>query len=207
MRSTRKHDAGFTLMELMIVMAIISVLATLAIPSFIGAIKSAREAVLKEDLHVMRAAIDSYTMDKQKAPQSLDDLIQNGYLRNIPEDPMTHSRETWVTDTSDSLIRSTRPIRASTTSIPDRTRPAPMGNRTRPGRRRPRRQGKTHGSTNLSRARAACCPWPALCGVLHAQTAKTITLRLLDGKTGRPHCANRHSGSRQSRLPRTTAIG
>lgn len=103
MRSTRKHDAGFTLMELMIVMAIISVLATLAIPSFIGAIKSAREAVLKEDLHVMRAAIDSYTMDKQKAPQSMDDLVQNGYLRAIPEDPMTHSRDTWVTDTSDSL--------------------------------------------------------------------------------------------------------
>src|ERR1039457_7400437 len=103
MRRSGKQDAGFTLMELMIVMAIISVLATLAIPSFIGAIKSAREAVLKEDLHVMRAAIDSYTMDKQKAPQSLDDLIQNGYLRNIPEDPMTHSRETWVTDTSDSL--------------------------------------------------------------------------------------------------------
>jgi general secretion pathway protein G len=103
MRSTGKHDAGFTLMELMIVMAIISVLATLAIPSFIGAIKSAREAVLKEDLHVMRAAVDSYTMDKQKAPQSMDDLVQNGYLRNIPEDPMTHSRDTWVTDTSDSL--------------------------------------------------------------------------------------------------------
>ncbi len=103
MRGIRKQDAGFTLMELMIVMAIISVLATLAIPSFIGAIKSAREAVLKEDLHVMRAAIDSYTMDKQKAPQSMDDLVQNGYLRNIPEDPMTHSRETWVTDTSDSL--------------------------------------------------------------------------------------------------------
>ena len=103
MRRSGKQDAGFTLIELMIVMAIISVLATLAIPSFIGAIKSAREAVLKEDLHVMRAAIDSYTMDKQKAPQSLDDLIQNGYLRNIPEDPMTHSRETWVTDTSDSL--------------------------------------------------------------------------------------------------------
>jgi general secretion pathway protein G len=84
-------------------MAIISVLATLAIPSFIQALKSAREAVLKEDLHVMRAAIDSYTMDKQKAPQSLDDLIQDGYLKGIPEDPMTRSRDTWVTDTSDSL--------------------------------------------------------------------------------------------------------
>jgi general secretion pathway protein G len=96
-------SAGFTLMELMIVMAIIGVLATLAIPSFVGAIKSAREAALREDLHVMRAAIDSYTMDKQKAPQSLDDLIQAGYLREIPPDPMTRSRDTWVTDTSDAL--------------------------------------------------------------------------------------------------------
>lgn len=103
MRGNRKQDAGFTLMELMIVMAIISVLATLAVPSFIGAIKSAREAVLREDLHVMRAAIDSYTMDKQKAPQTLDDLIQEGYLRSIPEDPMTKSADTWVTDTSDAL--------------------------------------------------------------------------------------------------------
>lgn len=103
MRRIRKKEAGFTLMELMIVMMIISILATLAIPSFIGAIRSAREAALKEDLHVMRAAIDSYTMDKQKAPQSLDDLIQNGYLRSIPADPMTHSADTWVTDTSDTL--------------------------------------------------------------------------------------------------------
>ena len=98
-----QSEAGFTLMELMIVMAIIGILATLAVPSFIGALKSAREAVLKEDLHVMRAAIDSYTMDKQKAPQSLDDLVQNGYLRSIPEDPMTKSRDTWVTDTTDTL--------------------------------------------------------------------------------------------------------
>ncbi len=103
MRRIRRQDAGFTLMELMIVMAIIGILATLAIPSFVGAMRSAREAVLREDLHVMRAAIDSYTMDKQKAPQSLDDLIQDGYLRSIPEDPMTHSKETWVTDTSDTL--------------------------------------------------------------------------------------------------------
>ena len=103
MRRMRRQDAGFTLMELMIVMAIIGILATLAIPSFVGAMRSAREAVLREDLHIMRAAIDSYTMDKQKAPQSLDDLIQDGYLRSIPEDPMTHSKDTWVTDTSDTL--------------------------------------------------------------------------------------------------------
>ena len=74
----RKNNAGFTLIELMIVMAIIGVLAVIAVPSFTAAIKHAREAVLKEDLHVLRAAIDSYTMDKQKAPQSLDDLIQDG---------------------------------------------------------------------------------------------------------------------------------
>jgi len=88
-------------MELMIVMLIIGILATLAVPRFVGAIRAAREAVLREDLHVMRTAIDSYTMDKQKAPQSLDDLVQNGYLREVPEDPMTHSKDTWVTNTSD----------------------------------------------------------------------------------------------------------
>jgi general secretion pathway protein G len=99
----RKHEAGFTLVELMIVMAIIGVLAMVAVPSYISAIKHAKEAVLKEDLHTLRAAIDSYTMDKQKAPQSLDDLIQDGYLKSIPEDPMTKSTTTWVTDTSDSM--------------------------------------------------------------------------------------------------------
>ncbi len=99
----RKQNAGFTLVELMIVMAIIGVLATLAIPSYVSALKHAREAVLKEDLHTMRTAIDSYTMDKQKAPQALDDLVQEGYLKEVPIDPMTHSNTTWVTDTSDSM--------------------------------------------------------------------------------------------------------
>ena len=103
MRSKRKNEAGFTLMELMIVMMIIGVLTTLAIPSFVGAIRNAKEAVLKEDLRVMRTAIDSYTMDKQKAPQSLEDLVQEGYLKVIPEDPMTKARDTWITDTSDAL--------------------------------------------------------------------------------------------------------
>ncbi len=99
----RKKDAGFTLVELMIVMAIIGVLSLVAIPSYISAVKHAREAVLKEDLHVLRSAVDSYTMDKQKAPQSLDDLLQDGYLKKIPEDPMTRSTTTWVTNLSDSL--------------------------------------------------------------------------------------------------------
>ena len=87
----------------MIVMAIIGILATLAIPSYVQAVRHAREAVLREDLQVMRAAIQSYTMDKQKAPQSLDDLVQAGYLRAIPVDPMTQSTDSWVTDSSDAM--------------------------------------------------------------------------------------------------------
>jgi general secretion pathway protein G len=96
-----KREGGFTLIELVVVMAIIAILASLAVPVFTAQLKRAREAVLKEDLHVMRNAIDSYTMDKGKAPQSLDDLVQAGYLKKIPVDPMTHSSDTWVTDTSD----------------------------------------------------------------------------------------------------------
>lgn len=97
-----KHEAGFTLLELMIVMAMILILTAIAIPAYQAAVRAAREAVLKEDLHTLRSAIDSFTADKQKAPQSLDDLVQEGYLRAIPEDPMTHSKETWSTDSSDS---------------------------------------------------------------------------------------------------------
>jgi general secretion pathway protein G len=101
----RKHtkDAGFTLIELLIVMMIILILTAMAVPRFKSAIVNAKEAVLKEDLHVMRIAIDSYTMDKQKAPQSLDDLITDGYLREIPVDPFTNTKDSWVTDMGDSL--------------------------------------------------------------------------------------------------------
>ena len=97
-------EAGFTLVELMIVMLIIGVLAAIAIPSYVASMKSAKEAVLKEDLHVMRQAIDSYTMDKEKAPESLDDLVQSGYLKVIPNDPMTHTNSTWVTANDDTLM-------------------------------------------------------------------------------------------------------
>ncbi len=84
-------------------MAVIGVLILVAIPNYVASIRNAREAVLKEDLHVLRAAIDSYTMDKEKAPQSLDDLIQAGYLKTIPADPVTHSNTTWVTVSDDTL--------------------------------------------------------------------------------------------------------
>ena len=108
---SRSASYGFTLVELMVVMLIIAVLAAIAIPSYLASVKAAREAVLKEDLHVIRAAIDSYTMDKSKAPQALDDLVTAGYLREIPKDPMTRANDTWVpsTDSAYTDINETDP--------------------------------------------------------------------------------------------------
>lgn len=102
-QTRRQLEAGFTLVELMIVMAIIGILLLVAVPRYRTTVQLAREAVLREDLRVLRTAIDSFTMDKQKAPQSLDELVQEGYLKKIPEDPITHSDTTWVTDTSDAM--------------------------------------------------------------------------------------------------------
>lgn len=100
----RSHAAaGFTLVELMIVMLIVGVLTAIAVPQYLSALKGAKEAVLKEDLHVLRNAIDAYTVDKDKAPQSLDDLVQAGYLKSIPVDPMTRSSSSWVPVQSDAL--------------------------------------------------------------------------------------------------------
>lgn len=97
----RGAQSGFTLVELMVVMLIISILLAVAVPRFISAIRTAREAALKQDLHTMRDAIEQYTEDKQAAPQSLDDLVQAGYLKSLPTDPFTRRSDTWVPDQSD----------------------------------------------------------------------------------------------------------
>ncbi len=102
-RGKRLGEGGFTLVELMIVMAIIMILATIAIPIYVRTLQRAKEATLREDLHTMRTAIDSYTIDKEKAPDTLDDLVQAGYLKSIPVDPMTSSSETWITGMSDTM--------------------------------------------------------------------------------------------------------
>ncbi len=106
-----RRDAGFTLLELLIVMTIIGLLAAIAVPAYVSNVRSAKEAVLREDLHTIRTAIDSYTVDKQKGPQSLDDLVQAGYLRTMPMDPMTHRADTWVTvqDTNLNSVDQTDP--------------------------------------------------------------------------------------------------
>jgi general secretion pathway protein G len=102
-RAGRGSERGFTLVELMIVMAIILILTMIAVPSFVRTVQRAKEATLKEDLHTMRTAIDSYTVDKEKAPQGLDDLVQAGYLKALPVDPMTNRSDTWMTSESDTM--------------------------------------------------------------------------------------------------------
>ena len=89
-RLRTRSSAGFTLLEMMIVMIVIGILMSIALPIYTTSLLKAREAVLRQDLFTLRSLISQYTLDKQKAPQSLDDLIQGGYLKVIPKDPMTN---------------------------------------------------------------------------------------------------------------------
>jgi general secretion pathway protein G len=88
---------GFNFVELMVVVTIIVILISMAIPIYSRSILRTKESVLKNNLFTLRTVIDNYTYDKQKAPQSLQDLVSEGYLRAIPMDPMTGSNQTWKT--------------------------------------------------------------------------------------------------------------
>ncbi|MEZ5290101.1 MAG: prepilin-type N-terminal cleavage/methylation domain-containing protein [Vicinamibacterales bacterium] len=86
---------GFTLIELLVVMSLVVVLSAIAMVGYQNSVTRAREATLKADLYHMRDAIDQYYADKQKWPATLQDLVTDGYVRRIPEDPMTSSADTW----------------------------------------------------------------------------------------------------------------
>lgn len=89
------RNRGFTLLELVIVVTVIVVLATLVVPLFQGMINQAKEATLKDTLFKLRDTIDKYTLDKEEAPQTLEDLVQAKYLREVPIDPITGRNDTW----------------------------------------------------------------------------------------------------------------
>lgn len=93
---TRHRRRGFTLVELLIVMTILSIIISMAVPIYQRSIQRAKESVLKQNLFTLRTVIDEYTYDKQRAPQSLQDLVEYGYLREIPVDPIVGTRTDWI---------------------------------------------------------------------------------------------------------------
>ncbi|WP_321475276.1 type II secretion system protein [uncultured Paludibaculum sp.] len=97
-----KRRRGFTLIELMIVMAIIGIMVAVAVPMYRKSVIRAKETVLRQNLFTLRTVIDEYTYDKAKAPQSLQDLVQEGYLRQVPADPMSGESD-WTTIQEDAV--------------------------------------------------------------------------------------------------------
>ena len=105
-KSRRAARRGFTLIELMIVISMMAILVSVAIPAYRESVVRARESVLRQNLFTMRSVISQYTLDKQKAPQALDDLVSGGYLKQIPMDPMTNRNDTWTADQDTDTIMS-----------------------------------------------------------------------------------------------------
>ena len=103
--------AGYTLIELIIVMAIISILLATAVPMYQKSLVRTKESLLKNNLFTLRTVIDEYTFDKQKAPQTLQDLVDQGYLRGVPLDPMTGSSDTWrvIMEDAITMVDQTQP--------------------------------------------------------------------------------------------------
>jgi general secretion pathway protein G len=101
----KKNSRGFTLIELMIVISMMMILIAIAIPAYRGSIVRAREGVLKQNLFTLRSLISQYTLDKQKAPQALDDLVTAGYIKQIPNDPLT-TKSDWAVSQEDDTIMS-----------------------------------------------------------------------------------------------------
>jgi len=101
-RTPNPEPRGFTLLELMVALSVVLVLASFAIPAYYLAIQRAREAVLRQDLYTLRSLVDEFTVDKQRPPASLQELVEAGYLRGgIPVDPVTGSSESWRVDIED----------------------------------------------------------------------------------------------------------
>ena len=91
-----KKLKGFTLIELMVVLAVIALLLSVVVPDYMGRMRRAEEAVLQQNLALMRDALDKHYADAGRYPASLEDLVAKRYLRSIPQDPFTHSAATWV---------------------------------------------------------------------------------------------------------------
>ncbi len=108
---TRSGRRGFSLIELMVVMAIIAVLVSIAVPYYQKSMIRSKESVLRSNLYTIRTVIDEYTYDKQKAPQQLDDLVREGYLRVVPVDPITQSNSLWklVMEDANSSVNQNEP--------------------------------------------------------------------------------------------------
>ncbi len=98
--SSKTRSRGFTILELTVVILVIMVLMAIAVPMYNRSIINARETTLRQNLHTLNKVIDQYSLDKKKAPQSLDDLVQAGYLKTIPND-ITGKNDTWKTDPED----------------------------------------------------------------------------------------------------------